>query len=101
MQDSSSKKCGSTLPGEERQDKHFTFSQQEDVVCELVGLGLGLQQGHEDGGLLHVHKISQALHNQVGRGAVQPSRDFIQEQSVLGSDHHLACMNASLIDCWR
>lgn len=73
-----------------------TLSQQEDVVCKLVGLRLGLQQGHEDGCLLHVHEVAQALHNEVGCGAVKPCRDLVQEQRVLGSHHHLACIEAHL-----
>ena len=47
-------------------NRRNTFSQQEDVISKLVSLWLRLQQGHEDGGLLQMHKILQAFDNEVG-----------------------------------
>lgn len=73
--------------------KLLTFSDEQDVVKEVIGLWGWLQQRNGRGVLEGVRGIAKVLNDGKGGGGVQAGGDLIHEQHPLGAHNHLACNN--------
>ena len=69
----------------------LAFSNKDDVIEEIIGLGRRLQQGDGGGVAQVVGGVAQVLDDGKGGRGVQPCGNLVHEQHPLGAHDHLTC----------